>query len=71
MSPENIDAWEAYDRVKDQIFEYPISETQLHIALRSEAIAAVIRLQQPAEPLETYDRVMIIHRVKYREDHHG
>ena len=64
---ENIDAWDAYDRVSDQIYTYPTGEEKVHIVLRVEAVKAVIDLMSPADPLETFDRVLLIHRAKYRD----
>lgn len=39
----------------------------MHIALRAEAVKAVLDLMDVYDPLETFDRVMLIQRVKYRE----
>ncbi|HAR45389.1 MAG TPA: hypothetical protein DCS05_04220 [Nitrospiraceae bacterium] len=61
----NIDAWEAYNRVDNQIYAWPVDEKKMHIALRTEAVTAMIALMQPEDPLETYDRVMLLHRARY------
>jgi len=44
---------------------FPIGEKEVHIVLRAEAVKAVIELMQPEDPLETFDRVMLVHRMKY------
>lgn len=49
----------------DQVYAYPVGENKEHVVLRAEAVEAVVRLMRPDDPLETYDRVMLIHRVKY------
>jgi len=61
----NVDAWEAYHRVDDQIYAWPVDEKVNHISLRTEAVTAVISLMQPEDPLETFDRVLLIHRLRY------
>lgn len=62
----NIDAWEIYCRVYDQIGMYPNQKNEQHIYLRAEAVTAMISLVDPEDPLETFERVMTLHKVKYR-----
>jgi len=61
----NIDAWEIYCRVFDQITMYPTEKEKQHIALRVEAVKAMIDLADPPDPLETFERVMLLHKIKY------
>ncbi len=66
LHPANIEAWQAYHRVMDQVYAYPVGENKEHVVLKAEAVGAVVRLMQCEDPLETYDRVMLIHRTKYQ-----
>jgi hypothetical protein len=67
LHPSNNDAWDIYCRVSDQIDSYAVGKDKYHTLLRTEAVKAMIDLVDPADPLETYDRVILIHKVRYPE----
>jgi len=46
---------------------YQVNQTKTHILLRAEAIKAVIDIVGPEDPLETFDRVMLVHKIRYPE----
>ena len=64
---ENAIAWELYNRVHDQLESFVTDKEgkKHHVLLRTEAVEAVIRLSGCDDPLEIYDRIMMIHRVRY------
>lgn len=67
LLPANIEAWELYNRVWEQIGSFPIGDgKQFHTYLRAEAVEAIINLAKPDDPLGTFDKVMLIHRVKHK-----
>lgn len=44
---------------------YPTKDEKQHVFLRAEAVKAMIDLVDPLDPLETFERVMLLHQVKY------
>lgn len=55
----------------DQFGSYLVGsgESQrLHYYIRAEALAAVIRLMDCEDPIETYDRVMMVHKARQKDE---
>jgi hypothetical protein len=46
---------------------YPIDDKKQRVYLRAEAVIAMINLVGPDDPVETFDSVMLLHKVKYPE----
>lgn len=46
---------------------YPVSDKKQQVYLRAEAVRAVVDLMSDDDPLELFDRVMLIHRTRYEE----
>ena len=47
---------------------FPVGDGKKNrVALRAEAVKAVLDLMQVLDPVETYDRVMIIHNIRYNQ----
>jgi hypothetical protein len=65
--PGNSIAWDLYNRVHDQIESFPTDKDgkKHHVLIRTEAVEAIIRISGCDDPLETYDRIMMIHRTRY------